>query len=371
MDIPESSALALAGFEDHLRLETDRPRSEHTVRAYVTDVVAALLHAARRGHTEIRQVDLSDLRDWLGVQAAGGAARSTLARRTASVRAFFRWAKKTGLVEEDPTLRLASPKKSGHLPTVLKQRQAAQMLDTARAATTATPVTTVGVATPATTAAPATPGTTVGVATPARVAIPGATAAPATTARAATPATESGPTDTELAVAARNLAVAARNLAILELLYATGLRVGELVGLDLPDLDLDERTARVIGKGDKERVVLFGVPARDAVREWLRRRPTIATESSGPALFLGVRGGRMGQRQMREVVHAAARAAHVPDIAPHALRHSAATHLLDGGADLRDVQELLGHATLATTQIYTHVSAKRLRDAFEQAHPRA
>ena len=163
-----------------------------------------------------------------------------------------------------------------------------------------------------------------------------------------------------------------RDWAALELLYATGVRVGELCRVDVDDLDLSERTLRVLGKGGKERVVPVGEPAVDATRQWLRRgRPVLATEVSGPALFLGRRGGRVDQRQLRTAVHEVAVAAGVEDVAPHALRHSAATHLLEGGSDLRSVQEVLGHSSLATTQRYTHVTADRLRASFEQAHPRA
>lgn len=166
--------------------------------------------------------------------------------------------------------------------------------------------------------------------------------------------------------------VALRDWACLELLYATGVRVAELVGTDLDDVDQAERTVRVVGKGDKERVVPFGRPAARALQRWLDLgRPSLATPASGPALLLGVRGRRMGQRQVRSLVHRAARTAGVADIAPHGLRHTAATHLLIGGSDLRSVQELLGHASLATTQRYTHVSADRLRQSYRLAHPRA
>lgn len=166
--------------------------------------------------------------------------------------------------------------------------------------------------------------------------------------------------------------MALRDWAVLELLYATGVRVGELVGADVDDLDRSGRLLRVLGKGAKERVVPFGLPAGRALEGWLDRgRPQVAVAASGPALFLGVRGSRVDQRQVRTLVHRASQAAGVDDIAPHALRHTAATHLLQGGSDLRSVQEILGHATLATTQRYTHVSADRLRTAYLQAHPRA
>ncbi|AEI12601.1 tyrosine recombinase XerC [Cellulomonas gilvus] len=159
-----------------------------------------------------------------------------------------------------------------------------------------------------------------------------------------------------------------RDWALLELLYATGVRVGELCGADVSDLDLATCTLRVVGKGDKERVVPFGRPAADAVDAWLRVRGELA--GAGAALFVGARGGRIDQRQVRDVVHRATTAAGA-DVAPHALRHSAATHLLEGGSDLRSVQEILGHSSLTTTQRYTHVSAERLRSAYAQAHPRA
>lgn len=167
-------------------------------------------------------------------------------------------------------------------------------------------------------------------------------------------------------------AVALRDWALLELLYATGVRVGEVCGADLGNLDVHERTLRVVGKGDKERVVPFGKPAATALSAWLERgRPQLVHPTSPSAVFLGLRGGRLDQRQARTVVHQSAALAGVDDVAPHALRHTAATHLLEGGSDLRSVQEILGHASLATTQRYTHVSADRLRSAFQQAHPRA
>ncbi|HET6816400.1 MAG TPA: tyrosine recombinase XerC [Mycobacteriales bacterium] len=167
--------------------------------------------------------------------------------------------------------------------------------------------------------------------------------------------------------------VGLRDRTLLELLYASGARVSELCGLDVGDVDLERHTVRVVGKGDKERVVPIGIPAVRAIDDWLARgRPTLLTRASGPALLLGMRGGRLDPRTARRVVHQRLRAVPgLPDLGPHGLRHSAATHLLEGGADLRTVQELLGHATLATTQIYTHVSIERLRATYERAHPRA
>lgn len=158
---------------------------------------------------------------------------------------------------------------------------------------------------------------------------------------------------------------AIRNLAMVEMLYASGARVSELCGLNLKDIDYERSTIRVIGKGSKERVIPIGRPAIAALEKWLAVRPQLANDKSGDAVFLGARGKRIDQRQVREVVYKTI------ELGPHALRHSAATHLLEGGADLRTVQEILGHASLSTTQIYTHVSAERLHSAFKQAHPRA
>ncbi|WP_246239547.1 tyrosine recombinase XerC [Acrocarpospora corrugata] len=163
-----------------------------------------------------------------------------------------------------------------------------------------------------------------------------------------------------------------RDQAVLEVLYATGIRVSELCGLDVDDVDRDRRTLRVLGKGSKERVVPCGLPAMRALDAWcIRGRPLWIRDGTGPALFLGVRGGRLDQGTVRRIVHTRLTAAGVTDLSPHGLRHSAATHLLEGGADLRSVQEILGHASLGTTQIYTHVSIERLHTAYRQAHPRA
>ena len=372
---------AVADFERFLRYESGR-RSAHTVRAYVADAAAALRFAAGRGHLRPEQVDVADLRAWLADQAEAGAARSSLARRTASVRAFFRWARRSGLAGDDPAARLASPRRSAHLPVVLTERQAADLLDTAASGQRTAPDRAGDPGRPASGGwprageqpdDPVRPGSPSG--SPGREGAahrPGLTG-PGTSEESGTDSSRGLRLEGPALPASSPIAAAraARDLAMLELLYGSGIRVGELTGLDVDDVDLAERVARVLGKGDKERIVPFGAPACDAIRDWLKLRCVLAGPASGPALFLGMRGGRIGQRQVRSVVHAAARAAHVPGIGPHGLRHSAATHLLDGGADLRDVQELLGHSTPATTQVYTHVSSRRLRAAFEQAHPRA
>lgn len=161
-----------------------------------------------------------------------------------------------------------------------------------------------------------------------------------------------------------------RDRAMLEMLYATGIRVAELVGLDPEDVDLQRGTARVLGKGNKERMVPFGRPASEALQRWLQVRHELASDGES-ALFVGVRGKRINQRQVRRVVERAASTIGARGVTPHGLRHAAATHLLDGGADLRVVQEVLGHSSLQTTQIYTHVSVDRLTKAYRQAHPRA
>lgn len=164
-----------------------------------------------------------------------------------------------------------------------------------------------------------------------------------------------------------------RNVAILELLYATGIRVSELCGLDIDEIDFERRVVRVFGKGSKERSVPFGEPAAQALRAWIfEGRQNLVNEKSGAAVFLGVRGSRLDPRAVRRIVHESLElVTDAPDLGPHGLRHTAATHLLEGGADLRDVQEFLGHESLATTQIYTHVSNERLREAYRLAHPRA
>lgn len=256
---------------------------------------------------DLGALDLDHLRRRLAATHAAGAGRATVARRTAAARTFCAWAVRTGRLAHDPAARLGSPRAGAELPEVPAAAETAAVLDAA---------------------------------------ISGAT--------------EDDPE-------------ALRDLLVLELLYATGIRVAELCGLDLDRVDEPGRTLRVRGKGDRERTVVFGVPAARALRRWLDRgRPELATPSSPAAVLLGVRGGRLDPRVARTVVHRAMRA--VPgttDVGPHGLRHAAATHLLEGGADLRYVQELLGHATLSTTQLYTHVTVDRLKVVHDQAHPRA
>lgn len=298
--LPTAMRDAVAGFERHL--VSERGRSPHTVRGYLGDVVSLCDHATRLGHTDLAGLDVAAIRSWLARLRTTGAARSTLARRAAAVRAFCGWAHRGGLLDEDPSQLLANPKAHRELPAVLRQDQAEVLVDTPE---------------------------------------------------------DDGP-------------VGLRDQLALELLYGTGIRVSELCGLDVDDVDLSRRVVRVLGKGSKERSVPYGVPAQRALDRYLKRgRPELLTAASGPALLLGSRGGRLDPRTVRRLLHRRAEYVGSPAISPHGLRHSAATHLLEGGADLRSVQELLGHASLATTQIYTHVSVERLRKVYRQAHPRA
>ena len=351
-------------FERHLRLE--RNRSAHTVRAYLGDVVAYLHHLQQLGGVSVAHIDLVSLRGWLGMQRAAGASRATIARRSASLRTFCAWAHRAGLTSCDAGQLLASPKPHRTLPSVLRVDQAAALMQAApdEPAPTATGA-----------PAPAREPARAGDATP--------DADTAADDSAAADDSDSGDSaamhgraprdDADPAAAARECAVRSRDRLVLEFLYATGIRVSELCGLDIDDLDRRRRVVRVLGKGAKERTVPFGVAADRAVGEWLRDgRPILARPGSGAALLLGARGGRIDPRTVRRIVHwRVAAVTGAPDIGPHGLRHSAATHLLEGGADLRTVQELLGHADLATTQIYTHVSIERLRSIYRQAHPRA
>lgn len=301
------------GFADVLdayrrHLVSERDLTEHSVRAYLGDIGSLLEHASRLGMAEPEQLDLRALRSWLAKQQTLGRSRTTIARRATAARVFTAWLARTGRAATDVGTSLRSPKAHRTLPPVLRADEAESLLAATSAAAAET----------------------------------------------------DGP-------------VGCRDVAILELLYATGIRVGELTGLDIGDLDRQRNVVRVLGKGRKERTVPFGTPAAAALDAWLRDgRPRLVTEHTDSALFLGARGGRINQRAVRTLVHKSIAAVPgAPDLGPHGLRHTAATHLLEGGADLRSVQELLGHASLATTQLYTHVSTDRLRRAYQQAHPRA
>jgi integrase/recombinase XerC len=288
-------------------LVSERDLTPHTVRAYLGDISAMLDHVVRMGGSSVADIDLRTLRSWLAKQQTTGRSRTTIARRATAARVFTAWLKRTGRATSDAGVLLGSPKSHRKLPAVLRQDEARQLVEKA--------------------AALADDGSPVGL----------------------------------------------RDVAMLELLYATGIRVGELCGLDVDDVDFDRHVVRVLGKGRKERTVPFGNPAAAALQRWLKLgRPVLRRDGVGAAVFVGARGGRIDQRVVRDVVHRRiAEVPGAPDLAPHGLRHSAATHLLEGGADLRTVQEMLGHSSMATTQIYTHVTSERLRKAYRQAHPRA
>lgn len=288
-------------------LADERALADHTVRAYRSDITSLLDHLQRYGGRDLDALTLPVVRSWLARLRSAGGARTSTARRIASARTFARWCVRTGRIEVDPTLRLMAPRRSRTLPEVLRPDQV--------------------------------------------VAVMGAR--------------ESGES------AKQREELHYRDLAMVELLYGAALRVSELAALDLESIDPGRQVVRVWGKGSKERVVPYGNPAAAAVDRYLAdSRPILSRPESPRALFLGARGGRIDPRVIRRVVHHQALQAGT-DIAPHGLRHSAATHLLEGGADLRSVQEMLGHSSLATTQIYTHVSAERLQAVYRQAHPRA
>jgi integrase/recombinase XerC len=289
-------------------LTAEKALSVHTVRAYLGDFDSFIEHLGRNGVTEIADINLPLIRSWLATQQVRGGARTTLSRRAVSVRLFTKWATKRGYMATDVGATLATPKPHRTLPGVLTQGDAVTALDSM--------------------------------------------------------ATRAAEFDTPTSI---------RDVAIVELLYATGARVSEVCGLDLEDLDFHRNTIRVLGKGNKERMIPMGAPAVKALSTYINdARTQLVNDKSARALFLGARGKRIDQRAVRTIVYEALSALEgVERMGPHALRHSAATHLLEGGADLRTVQEILGHSSLATTQIYTHVSTERLRQAFKQAHPRA
>ena len=308
MRISEAEAV----YVEHLAVV--RRLSPATVRAYRADLTDL---ATTSGDPHLEDVDIEVLREWLWTATKRGDARSTIARRTATARGFFSWAMEEGHANDDPSLRLVAPKRGRSLPRVATADGMRELLDGVRG------------------------------------------------------------------VAAAGDPVALRDAAILEILYAAGIRVSELCGLVLDDIDAGRRTVRVLGKGSKERVVPYGMPAADALDAYLGRgRPalrarsgdpqTTGTDRSASAVFLGTRGARIGPRAVYDLVsRTLGPIVGSAGVGPHALRHSAATHLLDGGADLRAVQELLGHASLGTTQIYTHVSTEKLTATYKLAHPRA
>jgi integrase/recombinase XerC len=343
--LPAALSSVLADFSRHL--DAERALSRHTIRAYHGDIQSLLAYAAQYGVDEPGALDVTTLRGWLASQHQAGAARATLARRGAAARAFTSFGHRQGWLAADPGPQLGTPKAHRTLPQVLRRDEIDAVLAECQD-------------------------------------------------RALRDFASGQRTQAALST---------RDAAVLELLYASAIRVSELCDLDRGGLDTDRRTVRVLGKGRKERVVPVGIPAMRAVARWEEvGRPVLANARSGAALFLGARGGRLDPRTARRIVHArlgaagrdvdmligapsdavpgehsqlsesgepSLRAQGVRDAGPHAIRHTAATHLLEGGADLRSVQEILGHASPATTQIYTHVSAERLKASYRQAHPRA
>jgi integrase/recombinase XerC len=289
-------------------LTQERSLSEHTTRAYLGDLTSFFDNLELQKIDDISNITIAHIRSWLATQQVKGGARTTLSRRAVSIRLFTKWAAKKGYLAKDVGATLATPKGHRTLPEVLSISDATTAMDSL--------------------------------------------------------ATR---------VAEEETPLSKRDCAILEVLYATGARVSELCGLDLQDIDYSRNTIRVLGKGNKERTIPLGNPAMKALNDWIKNaRAEILSTATDTAVFLGARGKRIDQRTVRTIVYEALSALEgVERMGPHALRHSAATHLLEGGADLRTVQEILGHASLATTQIYTHVSTERLQKAFKQAHPRA
>jgi integrase/recombinase XerC len=315
-ELPPSEVDLIDAFEAHLALE--RHLSPHTVTAYRRDV-ARLAIFLRRGGSDLSSATYPLLRRFLAQQHTLGYARASIARGVASVRTFYRWAVATGRLGDDPSALLGRPKVVNRLPTVLRPAEAAALAEAPAA-----------VATPA----------------PRR----DDAASPSTVERA----------------------VAQRDVAALELLYGSGLRVAEVASLTVDRVDLERRRVTVMGKGSKEREVPMSDHAVDALAVYLRDgRPILATKG-GPSLFQNRRGNPFSPRDIRTMVERYGGTV-LPGrrVTPHTLRHSFATHLLEGGADIRAVQELLGHASVATTQRYTHVSRARLFRAYEQSHPRA
>ena len=289
-------------------LIAERNLSENSIRAYLADLESLLLHINQLGVSEFAQLELNHIRSWLANLSTKGAARSSITRRVVSIRAFTYWGARSGWLSRDIGKDLIAPKPERSLPDVLDIESAALTIKAL-----------------------------------------------------------------EVRAQEEESASSLRDLALVEVLYGSGIRISELVGLDLGDIDRQRSTIKVMGKGSKERVVPLGQPALTAVDNWINKgRAELVSEASGSALFIGSRGKRIDQRVARSVVYQAMEAiGSDKKLGPHTLRHSAATHLLEGGADLRTVQEILGHSSLATTQIYTHVSQERIKKAYEQAHPRA
>jgi site-specific recombinase XerD len=288
--------------------------SPATVRAYTSDLGSFTTWAERGGARGPTDVDRIVLRRYLAYLATRRYAKATIARKAAAVRTYFSWCHRRGLIAGDPSARLTAPKPASRLPRVLGRSELHALLEPEDRA-------------------------------------------------ASTGADEAAPPT------AISNALRLRDDAVLELLYGSGIRVAELCGLDRRRVDIDRRLVVVIGKGNKERQVLMHDRCAEAVSQWVEDGMGVLVRASSPpeALFLNQRGNRLGPRDVRRILD---RRSPVPTH-PHALRHTFATHLLDGGADLRVVQELLGHASLQTTQVYTHVSKERLLTVYDDTHPRA
>lgn len=327
---------------DYLR--SNKGLGSRTLLAYRVDVLQCLEWCGVNDLSDLNSVSTSVLRQWM-YWLNKNHARSSLARKVVAVRGFFAWTTHVGLISANPAQILNTPKIVNELPTVLDEAQAEKLLDCAEDRSEDYAV-------------DKSPATEHQENTPLKSQI-----------KMRIKSKIKSQTKTK-----QEYVIALRNAAILELLYATGMRVGELTGLNVQDMDFENHTVKVTGKGNKQRVVPFGVPAAKACKKWLdcgRSALQEKSAASSQALFLGARAKRIDQRIVRSIVHEAAAAANVPDVAPHALRHSAATHMLNGGADLREVQELLGHSSLNTTQRYTHVSIQALKQRYSQAFPRA
>lgn len=342
-----------ARYVDYLR--ANKGLGEATLRAYGADVLQCLEWCSSNGFCDLRAVSTSVLRQWM-YWLNKNHARSSLARKVVAVRGFFAWAKHVGLISANPAQILSTPKIANELPTVLDEAQAQKLLDYADNCADNCADNFAQDSTEQ--------DSTEQSSTQKKL-------------RAQKSQASERKENTPLKLPQKSPqehALALRNAAILELLYATGMRVGELTSINVQDMDFENHTVKVTGKGNKQRVVPFGVPAANACKEWIEHGRSALLEKhaeTSQALFLGARAKRIDQRIVRSIVHAAAAAANVPDVAPHALRHSAATHMLNGGADLREVQELLGHSSLNTTQRYTHVSIQALKQRYSQAFPRA
>lgn len=354
-----------ARYVDYLR--ANKGLGSATLRAYGADVLQCLEWCSSNGFCDLRAVSTSVLRQWM-YWLNKNHARSSLARKVVAVRGFFAWAKHVGLISANPAQILSTPKIANELPTVLDESQAQKLLDCAdNCADDCVDEFADDCAQDSTEQDSTEQSSTQKK--------PRAQKSPATDHQENTPL--KSPLKSQIKSPLKSPqehALALRNAAILELLYATGMRVGELTSINVQDMDFENHTVKVTGKGNKQRVVPFGVPAANACKEWIEHGRSELLEKhaeTSQALFLGARAKRIDQRIVRSIVHAAAAAANVPDVAPHALRHSAATHMLNGGADLREVQELLGHSSLNTTQRYTHVSIQALKQRYSQAFPRA